>query len=147
MSFSRTVRPATPDEKRNLIANGERTPCDNAVVEVFRVEVSRYAAGEESNDEGPILFFEVGENELLVLWGQWLDDPHVVTSWLLDLDELWERNAWFRHFDLVRSPSSGVVLSLKSIGRETVTSIGTLDATQPLPPQPSAILKGNLNIL
>ena len=147
MSYSRSLRSVTPNEKQSLIANGERSVSDNTTVEKLRVEVSRYAVGEEFNDEGPILFFEVGENELLLLWGQWLYDPHVVTSHLLDLDEIWERNAWFKHFEVVRSPSSGIVLSLKSIGRETVNSAGIVSAGQRLPPQPSAVIPGNLEML
>ena len=120
---------------------------EHGAIEIVRVEASRFAIGEELNGEVPILFFEVGENELLVLWGQWLYDPHVVTSHLLDLDELWERNAWFKYFELVRSPTSGIALSLKSIGRETVSSVGTVCAGQCLPPQPSAVIPGNLDML
>ena len=147
MSFSRTLRPTTPDEKRSLIANGERLDKDGGTVEVLTIEVKRYAVGEECNDEGPILFFELGQNELLVLWGQWLYDPHVVTTEFLDIDELWERNAWFNHFELTRSPSSGLVLSLKSIGHETVNSVGTIGAGQRLPARPSEMFQGSLDAL
>lgn len=147
MCYSRSLRCITSNEKQSLIANGERSVPDNAEVEEVRVEVNRYAVGEEINDEGPIFFFEIGKNELLVLWGQWLYDPHVVISHLLDLDELWERNAWFKHFEIVRSPASGIVLSLKSIGRETVSSIGTVWAGQRLPPKSSEIIPGNLEML
>src|SRR5438067_1454904 len=99
MDFSRTLRPATSDERRSLVANGEHPPTDGATVEVLTVEGGRFAIGEECSDEGPILFFELGQNQLLVLWGQWLYDPHVVTTWLLDMDELWEHNKWFKHFE------------------------------------------------
>ena len=147
MSFSRSLRPATPDEKRSLVANGERPPMDSATVEVLTVEVERFAVGEESGDEGPILFLELEQNQLLVLWGQWLYDPHVVTTWLLDVDELWERKAWFKRFELVRSPSSGVVLSLRSMGRDTVSSAGTVGAEQRLPTQPSTIFQASFDAL
>jgi hypothetical protein len=147
MSLSRALRPATPDETRSLVANGERPQTDSATVEVLTVEMGRLAVGEEWNDEGPILFFELGHGELLVLWGQWLYDPHVVTSELLDIDALWERNRWFKHFELVRSPFSGLVLSLKSIGSETVTSVGMVRARQCLPPRPSELFQGSLDAL
>jgi len=173
MSLSKELRPMSPIERQTLLAHLHPSPswlsrlfgmfaksaeilqgkedlegdCRDGVVEVLTVEVMRYAIGDECNDEGPIYFFEVGQNDLLVLWGQWLCDPHVVTSYLLDLDELWEQNAWFKHFELVRSPSSGIVLSLKSIGRETVSSVGTVCAGQRLPPQPSAVIPGNLEML
>lgn len=147
MSLSRELRPATPDEKRSLAANGERAPIDSATVEVLTVDVERFAVGEESGDEGPILFLEVEQGQLLVLWGQWLYDPHVVTTWLLDVDELWEQNAWFKRFELVRARSSRVVLSLRSMGRDTVSSLGTVGAEQHLPAQPSAIFQANLDAL
>lgn len=116
-------------------------------VELLRVEVKRYVIGNECNDEGPICFFELAEQQLLLLWGQWLLDPHVVTTELLDTDELWERKAWFKHFELVRAPASGLVLSLTGIGRETVSSVGTVGAGQRLPAQPSAVFQGNLDAL
>ena len=147
MSFSRTLRPTTSDEKLSLTANGERLESDTATVEVLTIEVSRFAVGEECNDEGPILFFELSGNELLVLWGQWLYDPHVVTTEFLDLNLLWERNAWFKNFELVRSPASGLVLSLKSVGHETVNSVGTIGPRQSLPAKPSEVLQGNLDAL
>lgn len=173
MGFSKTLRPMTPAEKETLlehlhprpkwlghllgrfckigeIAQGKEhleADCRDGVVEVLAVEVERYAIGDECDDEGPIYFFELGHNQLLVLWGQWLCDPHVVTSDTLDVDQLWERNAWFKHFELVRSPSSGVVLSLKSIGRETVTSVGTVGAGQRLPAKPSEVFQGSLDAL
>ena len=149
MSFSRTLRPTTPDEKRSLIANGERlqSDTDGGTVEVLTVEVKRYAVGEECNDEGPIFFFELGHNELLVLWGQWLYDPHVVTTEFIDIDLLWERNSWFKCFELVRSPSSGLVLSLKSIGRETANSAGTVNDGQRLPAKPSEVFQGSLDAM
>mgnify|MGYP003580405917 CR=1 FL=1 len=147
MSFTRTLRPATPKEKQSLIANGERLKSDTGTVEVLTVEVNRFAVGQECNDEGPILFFELTQNELLVLWGQWLYDPHVVTTELPDIGGLWERNAWFKQFELVRSSSSGVVLSLKSIGYETVNSVGTISAGQRLPAQPSGVFQGTLDTL
>jgi hypothetical protein len=114
-------------------------------VDVLRVGVERYAVGEECNGEGPILFVELGQNELLVLWGQWLYDPHVVTSDFFHVDELCEQNAWFKHFELVRLPSSGLVLSLKSIGRETVSSVGIVRAGQRLPAQPSGVFQAGLD--
>ncbi len=147
MSLSRALRPADSDEKRSLVANGERPPTDSATVEVLTVEVGRFAVGEECNDEGPILFFELEQNQILVLWGQWLYDPHVVTSELLDIDALWESNGWFKHFELVRSPSSGLVLSLKSIASEMVSSVGMVRAGQCLPPRPSEVFQGSLDAL
>ena len=104
--------------KTGEIAQGkEQVESDygDGIAEVLTVEVGRFAVGEECNDEEPVLFFELGQSQVLVLWGQWLYDPHVVTTERLDVDELWERNAWFKHFELVRSPSSALVLSLKSI--------------------------------
>jgi len=116
-------------------------------VEVLRVEVERYAVGEECNDEGPICYFELAEKELLLLWGQWLLDPDVVTSQWLDTDELWERKAWFKHFELVRTPASGLVLALTGIGREIITSVGTVGAGQRLPAQPSEMFCGGFDAL
>jgi hypothetical protein len=110
--------------------------------EVMVVEVERYAIGEEASDEGPIYFFELGQNQLLLLWGQWLCDPHVVTSEALDIEKLWERKEWFRRFEFVRAPASGLVLSIKAIGTETVPCERTVECDQGLPPEPSKIMEG-----
>jgi len=133
-----------------VLAEGKRyleADFRGATVEVLKVEVERYAIGEETMDEGPIYWFELGSNQLLVLWGQWLCDPHVVATELLDLDELWERSIWFKHFELVRAPASGLVFSLTGIGRETVSSVGTIGAGQRLPPLPSELCQGSLDAL
>src|SRR6266545_1363029 len=173
MGFSRTLRPMTAAEKETLLqhlnpqskglgrllatifksgevaAGKERleADCREGTAEVLTLEVERYASGQETNDEGPICFFELGQNQLLVLWGQWLCDPHVVTTASLDIDELWERNAWFKHFRLVRAPASGIVLSLQPSGRETVSSVGTVGAGRRLPAQPSEVFQGSLDAL
>lgn len=168
MSLSRATRPAAPDEMRMLleylhprpkwlaglfrrlvksgeIARGRKlleADCRAEIVETLNIEVERYAIGEEVNDEGPIYFFELGQKQLLLLWGQWLCDPHVVTSEALDIEKLWERKEWFRRFELVRAPASGLVLSLKGIGTETVSCERTVECGQGLPPEPSKIIEG-----
>jgi hypothetical protein len=46
-------------------------------VDVIEIREPRVVQQEESNDEGPIYYFDIGEGKLLFLWGQWLYDPYV----------------------------------------------------------------------
>lgn len=46
-------------------------------VQVIEVTNASVVQQEEYGDEGPILYFELNGETILLLWGQWLFDPHV----------------------------------------------------------------------
>jgi len=59
------------------VAREAKSDCQNGIVEVVEVHDAICIAQSEYNDEGPILFFDIGEGRVLLLWGQWLFDPGI----------------------------------------------------------------------
>ncbi|NQT12648.1 MAG: hypothetical protein HQ582_07865 [Planctomycetes bacterium] len=58
-------------------ANAVKADLENGLVEVIEVSGARVVQQEEYSDEGPILYFELDGETVLLLWGQWLFDPYV----------------------------------------------------------------------
>jgi hypothetical protein len=46
-------------------------------VQVIRVSNAAVVQQQEYNDEGPIFYFQIDDDTILFLWGQWLFDPHI----------------------------------------------------------------------
>jgi hypothetical protein len=108
--------------------------------EILACSVEAYASGEEVRDEGPKLFLDTGAG-VLVLFGQWLLDPHVVTS---EMSEDAPEEEWFREFEMVRAPRSGIVFSFKAHSTQTVRPTATIAARDIPFLLPSMLLPGGL---
>jgi hypothetical protein len=88
-------------------------------VEVFDIEDPIVVTQEESNDEGPIYYLDIGANKVLFLWGQWAYDPHVFpdSAWHSGSQE--DESAFpfpSSRFRLHRAPGSGRVLRVDVLG-------------------------------
>lgn len=88
-------------------------------LELLQVEAEWLAAGDDSVTADPILFVGTGDS-VLVLFGQWLFDPHVV-------DPSYPETGFFRNFELLRAPCSGRPLKLMPAGAETIATSQVLD--------------------
>jgi hypothetical protein len=86
---------------------------------VVAVKCSRVVQQKEFNDEGPIYFFDLGDERILLLWGQWLYNPHVGLnneSQIEDSDSTEEEDEPefpCTEFVLHRCPALGRVLRLE----------------------------------
>ena len=128
-------------------------------VEILHVKDPVVVRQDEFNDEGPILYFDMGEDKILFLWGQWLLDPEtygaVVEALPEDLDVPEHINGLpalyafpSSEFIITRLPASGKVFRIevlgpylpptRTIGRKEIR-INALG--------PSAILNGSLDSL
>jgi len=58
-------------------ADAMKADLEHDRVQVIEVSDARVVQQEEYGDEGPILYFELDGETVLLLWGQWLFDPHV----------------------------------------------------------------------
>lgn len=109
-------------------------------VESISCTVDAYAKGVEARNEGPKLFLDTGAG-VVVLFGQWLFDPHVV---LTEMPDDAADDAWFAEFDFVRAPRSGVVLSLSARSSKTIQPSSAVAATDIPFLLPSMLLAGRL---
>ena len=138
-----------------------RADVNAATVEVIEVSEPVVVQQEESNDEGPIFYFDIGGGKLLFLWGQWLYDSdifwHDGHSFAEDdgyerledvLEESSEPPFPNSHFVLHRTTNLGIVTRIDLRG-ERVTPQSVIPATavrlSALPP--SCILTGSLQDL
>lgn len=107
------------------VAREAKTDCQNGMVEVVEVQDANCIVQSEYNDEGPILFFDIGDGKVLLLWGQWLFDPgtygakkHGVASeaaaHINGLDEPYAFPS--KSFTLHRTPGLGRVLKIDVTG-------------------------------
>lgn len=108
--------------------------------EVLSCSVEGYARGEEARSEGPKLFLDTG-GQVLVLFGQWLLDPHVVAT---EMPEDAADDAWFAEFVFARAPRSGIVFSLKAQSAKTIRPSSTIAAKEIPFLLPSMLLVGGL---
>ena len=65
----------------SMRARDAATDLRHGYVHVVAVKSARVVEQKEFNDEGPIYFFELGDERILLLWGQWLYDPYVVLNY------------------------------------------------------------------
>jgi hypothetical protein len=128
-------------------------------VQILHVKDPVVVRQDEYNDEGPILFFDIGGGKILFLWGQWLLDPETygapVEELPDDLDVPEHINGLpdpyafpSSEFTITRLPRSGNVLRTevlgtylppaRTVGRKEVRLIAL---------GPSAILNGSLDAL
>ena len=79
---------------------------------VHRVSVEQCFVQAEFNDELPLYILDVG-TEILVLFGQWLYDPHTLAATETTF-KAWENSAsFFQKFTLRCSAETGIVLRLE----------------------------------
>lgn len=90
----------------------------DANVEVIRVTDVQLIQQSEYNDEGPTYYFDDKNGRILLLWGQWIFDPHVVilsNAHDLNSDETADVFPADR-FTVHRLPESGMVLRIEVDG-------------------------------
>jgi len=116
-------------------ADAARSDLKNESVQIIHVTDSPVIQQEEYNDEGPILYFQLDAETILVLWGQWLVDPHTygAENHAIADDAETYLNAQDRkfafpctEFTIHRSPKLGRVLKIETNGKP-LSPITTLD--------------------
>jgi hypothetical protein len=151
--FAHRMFEKTRRESRVDIATGE--------VEVIEVESPTVVQQEETGDEGPIYYFDIGDGKLLFLWGQWLYDPHVYRvgdrsfvdemefESIADIpDEPDEPPFPNSHFRIHRATHLGHVLSIELFGERLAPDrIIPASAVRLVAVPPSCILRGSLSNL
>lgn len=116
-------------------ANAAKSDLENECVQIIHVTDARVIQQHEYNDEGPILYFDLDDETILFVWGQWLFDPHTygAESHTIPDDSETFLNAQDRRFafpctefTIHRSPELGRVLKIETNGKP-LSPIKTLD--------------------
>jgi hypothetical protein len=107
-------------------ADAAQSDLTNESVQIIHVTDSPVIQQEEHNDEGPILYFQLDNETILFLWGQWLFDPHIYGAEYHTIAHDVETflNAQDREFafpctefTIHRSPKLGRVLKIETNGK------------------------------
>jgi hypothetical protein len=136
-----------------------REDLERGEVQILYVKDPIVVRQDEYNDEGPILYFDIGEGKLLFLWGQWLFDAETygapVEELPEDLDVPEHVNGLpdpygfpSSEFKLARLPKTGDVLGIEVLGSHVppARTIGRKEVKWSAL-GPSAILDGSLDAL
>ncbi len=108
------------------VADAAQSDLKNGSVQIIHVADSPVIQQEEYNDEGPILYFQIDADTILLLWGQWLFDPHTygAENYTIPDDVETFLNAQDRRFafpctefTIHRSPELGRVLKIETNGK------------------------------
>ena len=94
------------------------------------LEVTAEAFIPSADTEQPFYFFDVGNETILALAGDWLFDPSTVTSEVLDFVEDIGADEWFMNFRLARAPKSGIVFSLVGLGTDIIRAVRRIPAKE-----------------
>ena len=123
--LTRSQQPMTDDEvvritryqprnwiSRLLVRRQGKLSEIHATVEVDQVSVEQCFIQACFNEELPLYILDAG-NFVIVLFGQWLYDPHVLLSNESTFETWDSRNEFFARFSLKRSIHTGIVFELK----------------------------------
>jgi hypothetical protein len=92
--------------------DGEQRDPREDQLDVYHVAVERCFVPDGFSDEMPLYVLALGD-VILILFGQWMYDPHVVIASNQACDKWSRADAFFKNFSLRWSAQDGVVFELK----------------------------------
>lgn len=116
-------------------------------VEEYRVSVKKCLVPEGLGEEHPMFFLDVGQNTIVILYGECLYDPNVIEV-SEALFESWRSSEeFYSKFSLRRAPASGVVFRLRPEGSSFVPAVTLPGKLRFLRMQESLVIPGNSEML
>ena len=126
-----------------IFTSGRTANPHDVIADVYRViKVDKCYIPEKFNEELPLYFLDIG-SLTVVLFGQWLYDPHTADI-PEDVFEEWDcENEFFDSFTLWRDQNGGKVLKLSVSGRTFAPSQKIKLPTHLKRMQESEVIEGN----